>query len=392
MNGTRDNSGKVSKSADTPQPKSLRILHVLTLSGARGEYGGPNKVARELCSELQKRGHTTQIFTGAQANSIPDQNQQSNEAFEIVHSLNHRFPISSLWSKKLPKKLFSLVKTSDIVHIHFARDLIPMLAAFICIILKKPYFTQTHGMVVPDKRLSTKVFDFMFTRSALKHSQMNFVLSSQEQSEVSPLRIKCPIGILPNGIEVSETFVPKAQTPIPNVIFCSRLHIRKRPEWFLNLAAYANQKGIDANFLIYGPDGGQLEYIEKQILSNPKLSRVEYRGALAPNEVQDVLSQSAILVLPSENEPFPMIVLEALAVGTPTLIMPSCGISKMIQKVQPELIATSEDEKGLFSAFTQLFNKVVSHDNRVTYHSLCLQLFDIRTVTSKLEDFYNKAV
>jgi glycosyltransferase involved in cell wall biosynthesis len=392
MNGKPDYSDE-RRGADIPATQnSLRILHVLTLSGARGEYGGPNKVARELCSELQKRGHETQIFTGAQAHSIPEQNQGLVEIFEIVRPLYNRFPVSTLWSNKLPKKLFSLIKSSDVVHIHFARDLIPVLTAFICTLLRKPYFTQTHGMVIQDNRLFTKIFDLLFTRFALKNSRSNFVLSSQELAEISPLHFDCPNEILPNGIQVLETYGFKVEPTIPNIIFCARLHARKRPYWFLNLAKQAYQNGLEANFLIYGPDGGQLQDIEKHIRSNPNLARVEYRGSLAPNEVQKVLSQSAMLVLPSENEPFPMIVLEALSVGTPTLIMPSCGIAKMIKKDHPELIAESEDQQGLFSAFTHLFNKGFGENNRTAYRNLCKQLFDIKIIAAALEDFYRKAV
>ena len=31
-----------------------KVLHVLTLNGRNGEYGGPVRVARELCFELEK--------------------------------------------------------------------------------------------------------------------------------------------------------------------------------------------------------------------------------------------------------------------------------------------------------------------------------------------------
>ena len=371
---------------------SLRILHILTLSGARGEYGGPNKVASELCAALQKRGHVPHIFTGVQGNSIPGVNQNQAESFEIVHPLNRRFPVSSLWARKLPKTLFSLVKSNDVVHIHFARDLIPVLAAYICIFLRKPYFTQTHGMVIEDNRMSTRVFDFLFTRFALNHSRMNFLLSTQEQAEISPLGLKCPISILPNGIAVPDKVDLKSNHSTPNIIFCSRLHARKRPEWFLSLAKYASLNNLDANFLIFGPDGGELQSIVKEINSNPALTRVKYKGSLAPSEVQDVLLQSSLLVLPSKNEPFPMVVLEALSVGTPVLIMPSCGIATIIKNELPELVTESEDEQSLFLAFAHFFNKGFSEKDRSIYRKFCRQFFDIEQIAGALESFYRKAL
>ena len=49
----------------------LNVLHVLTLNGRNGEYGGPVRVARELCTELNRRGYATHIFSGALFNSTP---------------------------------------------------------------------------------------------------------------------------------------------------------------------------------------------------------------------------------------------------------------------------------------------------------------------------------
>ena len=54
----------------------MRILHVLTLNSRNGEYGGPVRVARELCRELNNLGHVTHIFSGAltgfEPEAVPD--------------------------------------------------------------------------------------------------------------------------------------------------------------------------------------------------------------------------------------------------------------------------------------------------------------------------------
>ena len=369
----------------------LAALHVLTLNGARGEYGGPIRVARELCIELQRRGYSTQIFTGILSNSIPESHQELKESAEEVSPLNNRFPVSSLWSNRLPKRLFRLINASSIVHIHFARDLISVLTAFICVLLKKPYFTQTHGMIIQDRRLLTRAFDFLFTRPALKHSQVNFVLSLQELAEISSLNFKCRMEILPNGIRIPRLSKIRSAPEIPNVIFCSRLQARKRPDRFLELAKFARKNGIEANFAIYGPDGGALKEIELRIQSDAELSHVKYGGALSSIQVLDLLSESDLLVLPSENEPFPMIVLEALSVGTPTLIMPSCGIAQILKNKFPEFVASSDDDQGIISAFNDIFNIEVMRQSRDEYRSFCEEQFGIDKVVDLLEQFYFKA-
>ena len=370
---------------------SLRILHVLTLNGASGEYGGPNRVASELCMNLKKRGHRVQIFTGVLSDSIPTLNQELKESFEFVKPLSKRFPVSSLWSKSLPKKISRLVNEVDLVHIHFARDFIPVLTALICILKKRPFVTQTHGMVIQDKRFLTIVFDLMFTRIALNRSAMNFVLSAQELSDMNSFHFKSPMKLLPNGIEVSEETHPTLENKIPKIVFCSRLQARKRPDRFIDLARYSAQNGLSANFLIFGPDGGELASLEDEINSDPYLSALKYKGALPPSDVLEMLRGADLLVLPSEKEPFPMIVLEALSVGTPVLIMPSCGLAPLLKVHYPRMVVGEENDAALILAFTSVYNRTLTTQDRDEIRNFCKDTFGIEKVADAL-DFNYRAI
>ena len=102
----------------------ISILHVLTLNGRNGEYGGPVRVARELCTELNSRGHATHIFSGALKGSEPVPKPGLLESFILVKPISRKLAVSSLWSWKIIKPLIKLINGSDVVHIHFARDLI----------------------------------------------------------------------------------------------------------------------------------------------------------------------------------------------------------------------------------------------------------------------------
>jgi glycosyltransferase involved in cell wall biosynthesis len=372
--------------------KSLRILHILTLNGANGEYGGPNRVAAELSINLQSRGHEVQIFTGALAHSIPVLRSDLNESSEIVTPLLKSFPTSSLWSHRIPMRLFRQIKQVDLVHIHFARELIPITAALLCVLLKKPYVTQTHGMVKKDGRMSTRIFDFLLTRFTLNRSLKNFVLTDQERREIEPFSFRCPVVELPNGIRVPNLQVPRNVNEVPSIVFCSRLHPRKRPDWFLGLAKAAHIRGLAANFEIYGPDDGSLNQIQKMIISDPDLERVRYKGSLQPHQVTEVLRSSDLLVLPSKNEPFPMVVLEALSVGTPALIMASSGIANLIRSHCSDLVVSTDTEESLFLAFSDVFNRITKIETRDKVRELCKEIFDIDKVVDVLEKNYMELV
>jgi glycosyltransferase involved in cell wall biosynthesis len=288
--------------------------------------------------------------------------------------------------------LFRQIKQVDLVHIHFARELIPITAALLCIFLKKPFVTQTHGMVIKDGRKSTRVFDFFLTRFALNRSRTNFVLTNQERKEMESLSFKCRVVELPNGIRVPNDQVTRNVNEVPNIVFCSRLHPRKRPDWFLGLAKAAHVAGLIANFEIYGPDNGDLKQLQERITSDPDLERVRYKGSLPPHQVTEMLRNSDLLVLPSEKEPFPMVVLEALSVGTPALIMASSGIANLIQYHCSDLVVCSDSEASLFITFSSIFNKILIIQTRDKVKNLCKELFDIDNVVNILEKNYMELV
>jgi glycosyltransferase involved in cell wall biosynthesis len=363
----------------------LNVLHVLTLNGRNGEYGGPVRVARELCTELNRRGYATHIFSGAQFNSTPIPITGLPESFVLVKPVIQNFPISSLWSWKLIKPIHKLIKNSDLIHIHFARDLIPFLAALISIILRKPFVTQTHGMITSDGRLSTRFLDIIFTRPLINRSRTNFVLTEIELSAISNLSIKSLSRILPNGIAVKDS-VKSITNLRKRVIFCSRLEKRKGIEKFIELANTFRDSAI--NFEIYGPDGGDLALVLAEIKSRNLSGVLEYKGALQAHQVQEMISEIDLLVLPSKDEPFPMVILEAMAVGTSVLIMPSCGFAEDLANFEPKFVAHTEDFTGLRSTFQKQLDDGFQSKSRNAILSFCNENFGISSVVDRLVGSY----
>ena len=76
-----------------------------------------------------------------------------------------------------------------------------------------------------------------------------------------------------------------------------------------------------------GADEGDLAEFLEFVESKGWSERIRYEGAVAPSRVREKLAQATVFVLPSVDEPFPMTVLEALSVGTPTVVTDSCHIA-----------------------------------------------------------------
>jgi glycosyltransferase involved in cell wall biosynthesis len=368
----------------------LSILHVLTLNGRNGEYGGPVRVAREISKELTKRGHLVEIFSGARQGSEPAKSGASVESYVYVRPILGALPVSSLWSFKIIPTLWKKIREIEIVHIHFARDLIPMAAAIICLIKRKPFVTQTHGMIISDGRLSTKIIDFLFTKPLLNRSQVTLVLTQIEFDQLQKIQIKARIELLPNGIAVQDETQQQNRDGMNRIIFCSRLQKRKGIDKFVDLAEYFSSSPENYVFEIYGPDGGELQTTQEAIRSR-KLDNIVYKGSLTPEEVSGVLSNSDLLVLPSKDEPFPMVVIEALAVGTPVLVMPTCGLAEKLFSFNPNFVARTPDLNGIifsFKAQKRSWSPRQSSEIRDT----CIKNFSITEVVDVLQVMYEESI
>ncbi|MDX6222851.1 MAG: hypothetical protein QOD91_1905, partial [Frankiales bacterium] len=75
-----------------------------------------------------------------------------------------------------------------------------------------------------------------------------------------------------------------------------------------------------------GPDEGDLAEFLAFVESKGRSDRVRYEGAIEPARVRERMARATVYVLPSVDEPFGMTVVEALSVGTPTVVTDSCGI------------------------------------------------------------------
>jgi glycosyltransferase involved in cell wall biosynthesis len=215
------------------------------------------------------------------------------------------------------------------------------------------------------------------------------VLSDTELSAVLALGIKSPCKVLPNGISVSVNQKERKE-PTNRIAFCSRLEKRKGVGKFIELADFFRKTGI--KFEIYGPDGGELEFVQSEVKSRNLSSILEYKGSLQADEVQSVLTEIDLLVLPSKDEPFPMVILEALAVGTSVLVMPSCGFAEKLKRFESTFVADTEDLYGLKDSLIRQKTGQYRNKSHLEIAQFCAAEFGIESVVNLLLGEYMKAL
>ncbi|MGI8315854.1 glycosyltransferase family 4 protein [Halobacillus mangrovi] len=130
-----------------------------------------------------------------------------------------------------------------------------------------------------------------------------------------------------NGVDLDKfPFTEKTQPEVFKVGILARLSPEKNHRLFVDIAA-AMKAEEDVQFYIAG-DGPEREVIAEKIKQSGLEEQVQLLGEI--KEPQEFLQSMDVLLLTSEREVFPMVILEAMATGTPVVSINRGGISEAI--------------------------------------------------------------
>lgn len=109
----------------------------------------------------------------------------------------------------------------------------------------------------------------------------------------------------------------------PVIMYASKLIRRKRPMDLLQAFRLLVQRGIDAELLIIG-DGPEKAELESFARSS-KLDRVFFLGFKNQSELPRYYAMAEVFVLPSEDEPWGLIINEVMCAGVPVVTTDKVG-------------------------------------------------------------------
>ena len=129
------------------------------------------------------------------------------------------------------------------------------------------------------------------------------------------------------------------------VLFCAKLQPWKRPADVLRAFARAN---ISDALLIFAGEGPLHSQLESEAASLRVASRVRFLGFVNQSQLPAVYASSDLMVLPSEYEPFAVVVNEAMCCGCPVAASDRVGAARdLIAPVSPELVFRCGDIDAL---------------------------------------------
>jgi glycosyltransferase involved in cell wall biosynthesis len=376
----------------------MRILFAITVFFPSRIYGGPSTVALNQARELVKRGHEVTVVTSDVLTMNPRQHVTEQETVMDGVRIKY-FPtcitipkFSALISFELWTWVKQSLKDYDVVHVHFARDWIPVVVAREAIRQGVRVFLQPHGMLGRTDGVR-KILDRLLICRLLELATSVLSLQETEQRNIATISPGARTVILPNGVAIK----PASRLWSPDkldrklVLFLARLHPRKRVLDVIEAAKLLKEAGHMIRFRIAGPDEGDLSRAQQRVREYSLETSVEFVGPLAQDQVAGEFAGASAYVLPSVDEPFPMTTLEAMALGVPTIVTEGIHIRDLLERNKAAMVVPADPQSIAAGILKLLANPSIARQFSENGRQLMTNELAMDKVITRLEQIYQGA-
>ena len=136
------------------------------------------------------------------------------------------------------------------------------------------------------------------------------------------------------------------------VLFCAKLQPWKRPADLLRAFARAN---LPNALLVFAGEGSLGPQLEAEAAALGITSQVRFFGFVNQSQIPAIYASADVMVLPSEYEPFAVVVNEAMCCGCPVIASDRVGAARdLVAPVNPEFIFPCGDIDALAALLSRV--------------------------------------
>jgi len=229
---------------------------------------------------------------------------------------------------------------ADVVHCHNAHSLHPVLAALAADCERLVFSPHYHGFEGRTKLIFGPYR--ILIRRALRKADRVIAVSEHERDLLSD-DLGVDAEVVPHGLDYSGVGSGRpVETGNDFALFVGRLVPHKNVEAVIDTAV---GKGMD---LVVVGEGPELPGLVRYADENGGSDTVFFAGRV-DDELDEMYAGASVLLNPSSEEAFGMVVGEALARGTPCVVNPESGLSRWLDTdgvvgAAPEEMGAAVDE------------------------------------------------
>lgn len=296
------------------------------------------------------------------------------------------------------------IADADLVVSHGAPHAFPA----VDLIRKKPLVVQFHGPWALEGRAegigALKFAIRSFQERVVYGLGRRFIVLSRAFGDILVREYgvrEDAIRIVPGGVDLRRfgAAVPRAEARArlglpadrPIVATVRRLTATKGLEHLINAAATLRARVPDALVVIVGT--GPLEADLKRRVGERGLdAHVRFAGHLSEADLPVLYRAADLMVVPTiALEGFGLVVVEALACGTPALVTPIGGLPEVVRDLEPELVLADASAEAIARGLGDALDGTL----RVPDEAACLayaRRFDWPLIAAQVRDVYREVV
>lgn len=331
-------------SSDRDRP---RILHLA--SGDR--WAGAEAQLHTLLCALQQQGKWQ--LEAVLLNDLEPARRLRQSGIEVTV-----LPESELGFGALLRALLSHVRTYPPALIHTHRQKENILGALVARRHRLPSVRTVHGAPEHSPRRLTQRLIRGLDRGLGRYAQQRIIAVSEPLARLLEEHFAPhQLATIPNGVDI-EAVRRRAAPPADlgpaarHIGLVGRLDPVKRIDLFLEMATLLTRDATrDWQFHVFG-DGTLAPDLHRQAREQNLMDRVTFHGHR--QDLPACLAALDALVLCSDHEGLPMVVLESLAAGTPVLAHDVGGLTTVLANDHGGLLVRNHSAEGYAEGLLQL--------------------------------------
>lgn len=314
---------------------TVRVLHLVPGYAPATSFGGPIESTHRLCQALVEQGVEVRVLTTdlvGPGDRIPYPRDRwvEHEGVLVRYCASWgRLHVAPSYLAALPAAL----REAEVVHVTgvFNFTVLPSLAA--CLAYGKPFVHSARGSLEPwalaqkawKKRPVLRLIRPLIDRAAALHAT-----SAHEADALRALGLTPPIRVIPNGVSLADGRLADRTKRIwrarlglgdaPVLLMLGRIHPVKGIDIALAALADIRRQFPTARLILAGPDDEGYGAEVRALMSRLGLDGAVHLVGMVQGEAKfQLLAEADLLLLPSRQESFGNVVVEALSVGTPVV-------------------------------------------------------------------------
>lgn len=280
-------------------------------------YGGTERVVSYLTEELVRQGHEVTLFASG------DSKSSARIISTVERSLRQKTDVQDTVAHHIVQmqEVIERMHEFDILHFHTDYIHFPITSNSY-----NPHVTTLHG------RLDIPDLQYVYQR--FRNQPVVSISDSQRQ----PLPCAEWAGTVYHGLPLD--LYTQGNGEGDYVVFLGRISPEKSPDLAIEIARRAGIKIKIAAKI----DKADYEYYNSKIKHLIQQPHVEFLGEIGEAEKSELLQNALALIFPIQwPEPFGMVLIEAMACGTPTIAFRYGSVPELLDERKTGMIVNDVD-------------------------------------------------